>query len=113
MPSFDERVAKKISEFGVPCFGCTANKLPELIEGVLKKHDDPMHSPADEGNDHRFVPQISCKDSNFIRISPVMEFKRGVPQLGKVAIALAALLTLAPAASSSNQDKPSRKSLAG
>jgi len=39
VPSFDERVAKKISEFGVPCFGCTPNKLPELIEGVLKKHD--------------------------------------------------------------------------
>jgi len=25
--------------FGVPCFGCTPNKLPELIEGVLKKQD--------------------------------------------------------------------------
>ena len=33
------RLAKKISEFGVPCFGCIPNKLPELIEGVLKKHD--------------------------------------------------------------------------
>jgi hypothetical protein len=39
IPCFDERVAKKISEFGVPCFGCTPNKLPELIEGVLKKQD--------------------------------------------------------------------------
>jgi len=39
VPMFDERVARKISEFGVPCFGCTPNKLPELIEGVLKKHD--------------------------------------------------------------------------
>jgi len=39
IPSYDERVAKKISEFGVPCFGCTPNKLPELIEGVLKKQD--------------------------------------------------------------------------
>jgi len=25
--------------FGVPCFGCTSDKLPELIEGVLKKQD--------------------------------------------------------------------------
>jgi len=39
IPTFDERVAKKLSESGVPCFGCTPNRLPELIEGVLKKHD--------------------------------------------------------------------------
>ncbi len=39
IPTYDDRVAKKLSECGVPCFGCTANKLPELIEGVLKMHD--------------------------------------------------------------------------
>jgi predicted metal-dependent peptidase len=39
IPTFDEQVAKKLSAGGVPCFGCTPNKLPELIEGVLKKHD--------------------------------------------------------------------------
>ncbi len=39
IPMFDERVAKKLAEFGVPCFGCTPNKLPELIEGVLRKQD--------------------------------------------------------------------------
>ena len=39
VPTFDDGLAKKISEFGVPCFGCTPNKLPELIEGVLKKLD--------------------------------------------------------------------------
>ena len=39
IPTFDERLAKKISEFGVPCFGCTPNQLPDLIEGVLKKQD--------------------------------------------------------------------------
>lgn len=39
VPTFDERVAKKLAECGVPCFGCTPNKLPELIEGVLKKQD--------------------------------------------------------------------------
>jgi hypothetical protein len=38
-PCFDEQLARKLSEFGVPCFGCTPNKLPELIEGVLKKQD--------------------------------------------------------------------------
>jgi hypothetical protein len=39
IPTFDEKVAKRLSETGVPCFGCTPNRLPELIEGVLKKHD--------------------------------------------------------------------------
>jgi hypothetical protein len=39
IPTFDQQVAKKLSAGGVPCFGCTPNKLPELIEGVLKKQD--------------------------------------------------------------------------
>lgn len=39
IPSFDETLARKMAEAGVPCFGCTPNKLPELIEGVLKKQD--------------------------------------------------------------------------
>jgi len=39
VPIFNDALAKKISEFGVPCFGCTPNRLPELIEGVLKKQD--------------------------------------------------------------------------
>jgi hypothetical protein len=39
IPTFDQQVAKKLSEGGVPCFGCTPSKLPELIEGVLKKQD--------------------------------------------------------------------------
>jgi hypothetical protein len=39
IPTFDEQVARKLSAGGVPCFGCTPNKLPELIEGVLKKKD--------------------------------------------------------------------------
>lgn len=39
VPIFDQNLAKQLSEFGVPCFGCTPNRLPELIEGVLKKQD--------------------------------------------------------------------------
>ena len=39
IPTFDQQVARKLSEGGVPCFGCTPNKLPDLIEGVLKKQD--------------------------------------------------------------------------
>jgi hypothetical protein len=33
IPTYNETVARKLSECGVP------NRLPELIEGVLKKHD--------------------------------------------------------------------------
>jgi hypothetical protein len=39
IPMFNDGLANKISEFGVPCFGCTPNRLPELIEGVLKKQN--------------------------------------------------------------------------
>ncbi|MBN8246068.1 MAG: VWA domain-containing protein [Verrucomicrobia bacterium] len=39
IPIFDEQVARKLSAGGIPCFGCTPNKLPELVEGVLKRHD--------------------------------------------------------------------------
>jgi hypothetical protein len=39
VPACDQNRAGKIAEFGVPCFGCTPNKLPELIGGALKKQD--------------------------------------------------------------------------
>ncbi|MBA2944147.1 VWA domain-containing protein [Paenibacillus sp. CGMCC 1.16610] len=39
VPSYDEAVAKKLSQYGIPCFGCSPDKLPELIEGALKGHD--------------------------------------------------------------------------
>lgn len=39
VPSYDEAVAKKLSQSGIPCFGCSPDKLPELIEGALKGHD--------------------------------------------------------------------------
>lgn len=38
-PSYDEAVAKKLASFGIPCFGCSPDRLPELIEGALKGHD--------------------------------------------------------------------------
>ncbi|MFD2332052.1 VWA domain-containing protein [Cohnella sp. GCM10020058] len=38
-PSYDEDVARKLSGFGIPCFGCSPDKLPELIEGALKGMD--------------------------------------------------------------------------
>ncbi|MNI19903.1 VWA domain containing CoxE-like protein [compost metagenome] len=39
VPSYDEHVAKKLAQFGIPCFGCSPDRLPELIEGALKGHD--------------------------------------------------------------------------
>ncbi|WP_058304143.1 VWA domain-containing protein [Gorillibacterium timonense] len=39
VPSYDEDVAKKLAQFGIPCFGCSPDKLPELIEGALKGVD--------------------------------------------------------------------------
>ena len=38
-PSYDESIAKKISKLNIPCFGCTPDKLPELIEAALKGFD--------------------------------------------------------------------------
>jgi len=39
VPSFDDRLAKKLAALGIPCFGCTPNKLPELVEGALRGMD--------------------------------------------------------------------------
>lgn len=38
-PSYDEDVARKLAQFGIPSFGCSPDKLPELIEGALKGMD--------------------------------------------------------------------------
>ena len=39
IPCFDDRLAKKLAALGIPCFGCTPQKLPELLEGALRGHD--------------------------------------------------------------------------
>lgn len=39
VPMFDETLAKKLTSLGVPCFGCTPNLLPELLEAALKGQD--------------------------------------------------------------------------
>jgi hypothetical protein len=38
-PMYDERLAKKLSSFAIPCFACSPNLLPDFIEGVLKEQD--------------------------------------------------------------------------
>lgn len=39
VPSYDEGLAKKLSGLGIPCFGCTPARLPELVEGALRGND--------------------------------------------------------------------------
>jgi len=38
-PYFDDRLARKLATLGIPCFGCTPQKLPELLEGALRGDD--------------------------------------------------------------------------
>jgi hypothetical protein len=35
-PSFDEQLARKLAALGIPCFACTPQRLPELLEGALR-----------------------------------------------------------------------------
>jgi hypothetical protein len=39
VPSYDENLAKKLVAMGIPCFGCTPQRLPELLEGALRGAD--------------------------------------------------------------------------
>jgi Mg-chelatase subunit ChlD len=36
VPSYDGNLAKKLANVGVPCFACTPNVLPQMLEAVLK-----------------------------------------------------------------------------
>jgi Mg-chelatase subunit ChlD len=39
VPAHDEAMARRFTEVGVPCFGCTPKMLPVLLEGALKGQD--------------------------------------------------------------------------
>ncbi len=39
VPAYDESLARKINALGIPAFGCTPAKLPELIGGALRGED--------------------------------------------------------------------------
>jgi hypothetical protein len=39
VPAYDDAVAKKLSASGIPCFGCSPDRLPEFVEGALKGQD--------------------------------------------------------------------------
>jgi hypothetical protein len=36
VPSYDENMAKKLRNLGIPCFGCTPGLLPEFLTGALR-----------------------------------------------------------------------------
>lgn len=38
-PYYDEQMAQKLSGYGIPCFACNPQRLPELLERVLKGQD--------------------------------------------------------------------------
>jgi hypothetical protein len=38
-PAYDQVLGKKISAIGIPCFACTPDRLPELVEAALKGKD--------------------------------------------------------------------------
>jgi predicted metal-dependent peptidase len=39
VPTYDESLARKLASLGIPCFGCTPQRLPDLLEAALKGHD--------------------------------------------------------------------------
>lgn len=38
-PCFDDGLARKLSAMGIPCFACTPQRLPDLLEGALRGVD--------------------------------------------------------------------------
>ena len=38
-PAYNEHVAKNLASFGIPCFSCTPELLPDMLEGALKGRD--------------------------------------------------------------------------
>lgn len=38
-PDFNPRLAEKLTRLGMPCFGCTPDRLPDLLAAVLKGQD--------------------------------------------------------------------------
>ncbi|MEZ6091247.1 MAG: VWA domain-containing protein [Pirellulaceae bacterium] len=39
IPCYDDALARKLAGLGIPCFGCTPDRLPELVEGALRGND--------------------------------------------------------------------------
>jgi hypothetical protein len=39
VPSHNENLAQTLAKLGMPCFGCTPDRLPELLAGAIRGHD--------------------------------------------------------------------------
>jgi hypothetical protein len=39
VPEYNKQLAEKLQSIGMPCFGCTPDRLPDLLEAALKGHD--------------------------------------------------------------------------
>ncbi len=39
VPTYDENLARKLAALGIPCFGCTPQRLPDLLEAALRGAD--------------------------------------------------------------------------
>src|SRR5207248_821960 len=38
-PCYDEALARKLAALGIPCFACSPQRLPDLVEGALRGAD--------------------------------------------------------------------------
>ena len=38
-PSYNANLAETLTKLGMPCFGCTPDRLPDLLAAVLKGQD--------------------------------------------------------------------------
>jgi Mg-chelatase subunit ChlD len=48
VPSYDDSLARKLANVGMPCLGCTPNVLPDVLAGLLKgKNVDELASKFD------------------------------------------------------------------
>ena len=39
MPFYNDNVARQLTEMGVPCFGCTPSKIPDLVRKALSGNE--------------------------------------------------------------------------
>jgi hypothetical protein len=50
-PSYNHDLAKKLTNLGMPCFGCSPDRLPDLLTAVLKGHDLQIFASQAEAAD--------------------------------------------------------------
>jgi hypothetical protein len=53
-PSYNESLAETLAKMGMPCFGCTPERLPELLAGVLRGSDLKVLASKVNSNSNAF-----------------------------------------------------------